>query len=48
MGAALQNYSSLFDLKIVYSYVIEVADSESAVGLHVTAPVSEILVFRRI
>ena len=24
----------LFDLKIVYSYVIEVADSESDLGLH--------------
>ena len=36
MGAALQNYCSLYDLKIVYSYVIEVGDSESDLGLHVS------------
>ena len=32
----------LFDLKLVYSYVIEVADSESELGLHAKALVSEI------
>ena len=31
----------LFDLKIVYSYVIEVADSESGLGLRGNALVSE-------
>ena len=35
----------LFDLKIVYSYVIEVADSESEVGLFSTALVSKIYAF---
>ena len=35
----------LFDLKIVYSYVIEVADSESDLGLHGEALVSEIFAF---
>ena len=35
----------LFDIKIVYSYVIEVADSESVLGLHGKALVSEILAF---
>ena len=35
----------LFDLNIVYSYVIEVADSESDLGLHGRALVSEIFVF---
>ena len=35
----------LFDLKIVYSYVIEVADSESDFGLHGKALVSEIFAF---
>ena len=38
----------LFDLKIVYSYVIEVADSESDLGLHDKPLVSEILIFLRI
>ena len=38
----------LFDLKIVYSYVIEDADSESNLGLHGRALVSEIMVFLRI
>ena len=37
----------LFDLKIVYPYVIEVADSESDLGLHGKALVSEIHVFAR-
>ena len=31
----------LFDLEIVYSYVIEIADSESDLGLHSSALVSE-------
>ena len=35
----------LFDLKIVYSYVIDVADSESDLGLHGSALVSEIFAF---
>ena len=35
----------LFDLKIVYSYVIEVADSESDLDLHGRALVSEIFAF---
>ena len=35
----------LFDLKLVYSYVIEVADSESDFGLHGKALVSEIFAF---
>ena len=35
----------LFDLKLVYSYVIEVADSESDFGLFSTALVSEIIAF---
>ena len=35
----------LFDLKVVYSYVIQVADSESDLGLHGKALVSEILIF---
>ena len=35
----------LIELKLVYSYVIEVADSESDFGLHIKALVSEILLF---
>ena len=35
----------LFDLKLVYSYVIEVADSESDLGLHGKSLVSEIFAF---
>ena len=35
----------LFDLKLLYSYVIEVADSESDLGLHGKALVSEIFTF---
>ena len=35
----------LFGLKIVYSYVIDVADSESVLGLHGRALVSEIFAF---
>ena len=43
MGTTLQNPPPpLFDLKIVYSYVIEVADSDSDLGLHGKALVSEI------
>ena len=41
-GTGLQPPPPLFDLKIVYSYVIEVADSESDLGLHGKALVSEI------
>ena len=43
-GTGLEN-PSLFDLKIVYSYEIEVADSESDFGLHGKALVSEIFAF---
>ena len=39
---------SLFELKIEFSYVIEVADSESDLGLHNTTLVSELLAFVRI
>ena len=35
----------LFDLKIVYSYVVEVSDSEYDLGLHGRALVSEIFAF---
>ena len=41
-------YPPLFDLKLVYFYVIEVADSESDFGLHGKALVSEILLFIQI
>ena len=44
-GTPLQPPPPLFDLKIVYSYVIEVADSESDLGLHGRALVSEIFAF---
>ena len=47
-GTGLQPPPPLVDIKIVYSYVIEVADSESDLGLHGKALVSEILVFLRI
>ena len=43
-GTGLQ-IPPIFDLKIVYSYVVEVADSESDLGLHSKALVSEILAF---
>ena len=42
---ALVGKPPLFDLKIVYSYVLEVADSESDLGLHGRALVSEIFAF---
>ena len=35
----------LFDLKLVYSYVVEVADSESDLGLHGNPLVFEIFAF---
>ena len=38
----------LFELKLMYSYVIELADSESDRGFFSTALVSEIMVFLRI
>ena len=44
-GITLQNLSTLFDLKIVYSYVIGVADSKSVLGLFSTALVSKIFAF---
>ena len=43
--ALLYKIPSLFDLKIVLSYVIEVADSESDVGLHDKSLVSKIFAF---
>ena len=46
VGTGLENPPPpLFDLKIVYSYVIEVADSEYDLGLHGRALVSEIFAF---
>ena len=44
----LETPPPLFDVKLVYSYVIEFADSESDFGLHGKALVSEILLFIRI
>ena len=44
-GTGRETPPTLFDLKIVYSYVIEVADSESDLGLHDRALVSEIFAF---
>ena len=44
-SALVYNPPPLCDLKIVYSYVIEVADSESVLGLHGRALVSEIFAF---
>ena len=44
-GIALENPLPLFDLKLVYSYVFEVADSESDLVLHGKALVSEIFAF---
>ena len=44
IGTGLQN-PPLFDLKVVYSYVIEVAYFESELGLFCTALVSEIFTF---
>ena len=43
--ALLYKKTPLFDIKIVYSYVIEVADSESDLGLFSTTLVSEIFAF---
>ena len=43
--ALLYNPPPLFDLKLVYSYVIEVTDSESDLGLHGKALVPEIFAF---
>ena len=44
MGTGLQNHP-LFDLKLVYFFVIEVADSETDLGLFSTALVPNILLF---
>ena len=41
VGTGLQNLPLLFDLKIVYSYVIEVADFESDLILHGRSLISE-------
>ena len=43
--ALVYNPLPFFDLKLVYFYVIEVADSESDLGLFSTALVSEIFAF---
>ena len=43
LGTGRETPPPLFDLKIVYSYVVEVADSESDLGLHGRALVSEII-----
>ena len=48
LGTPGENPPPLFGLKIVYSYVIEVAYSESDLGLHGKPLVSEIFVFLRI
>ena len=46
IGTGLQNPPPpLFRLKLDYSYVIEVADSESDLGLHGKALVSKIVAF---
>ena len=39
------HFPLLFNLKIVYSYVVEIADSESNHGLHGEALVSKILTY---
>ena len=44
-SALLEKIPPLFDLKLVYSYVVEVADSESDLGLHGKPLVSEIFAF---
>ena len=44
-GNGFQNFVPLFDLKLMYFYVIEAADSESDLGLFSTAIVSEIFAF---
>ena len=41
-AALLHKIPPLFEIKIVYSYVIKVADSESDLGLHNKALVSKI------
>ena len=48
IGTPRETPLPLFDQKLVYSYVIELADSESDLGLFSTALVSEIMVFFRI
>ena len=40
-GTPGENLPPLFDLKLVYSYLIEVADSESDLGFHGKSLVSE-------
>ena len=44
----LEKSPPLFDRKLVYYYVIEVADSESDLGLHGKPLVSEKMAFLRI
>ena len=44
----VQFHNPFFQLKIVYSYVFEVADSEYLLGFYSTALVSKILLFLRI
>ena len=45
IGTTGENPPPLFDLKLVYSYLVEVADSESDLGLHGKPLVSEIFAF---
>ena len=45
LGISIQTPSPAFDLKIVYSHVIEVADCEFQLCFHCTAMVSEIFAF---
>ena len=46
-GTGLQ-YPRFFDLKLMYSYVIEIAESEYNLGLHGKALLSKILLFLQI
>ena len=41
------SHPTISDLKIVYSYVFETADSESDLSLHSSALISEIFAFLR-
>ena len=45
IGTTLQNRPLIFQLKLVYSFVIKVADSESDLDSHSTAIVSKIFAF---
>ena len=45
MALLYKKKSQLFNLKIVYSYANEIDDSESDLGLHSNALVSEVIAF---